>query len=548
MIFIGALSLCHAQQKPDEKRLRITVIKFEGNRVFSQEQLRSQFRLVCEAGLVNSRLGCDIYDPAKLTADLARVKQFLADNGYLTPYIDKARIEYVNPQDEPKQTGTFPIRLVIPMSEGSLHRLRRLSVTGATLISNDQAAANFKIKPGDVLRGDLIDEGVERLRQMYGRLGYLQFNPVLDFKSTPGPQGETLVDLTITIDEGRRQYRLARIVVTGNTHARTSTILRMIPLDPGDVFDYSRLQHGLNQLNRSGLFEPILPTDAVLTFDQTNGTATVTLHVKERKHQRVEVSGGGGSVGGVTGGFDYSNINVTGRADRLVMQTRYGTLEKTVTGDYAIVIPTRLPLRTEVSGGYQDFTFVDARNPSGGLEPLFLQKTFGGSLDLSVPLQHTHHALAAATRAGLVYSFTSTNLSNIFGLPVSTTTPGGTGRIDIGSITPVLTHYTLDRPFDPDRGQFLLAGTEVAGRGLGGDLNYARPFLDYRIFIPVGHQPLPNHDREDYREPRVFGMRLRAAHISGFGSPFNPQALSSIDGIPIFKRYFLGGPDQVRGY
>src|SRR5262249_21224549 len=493
---------------------RITSIKFEGNRVFSQEQLRAQFRLICEAGLVNSRIGCDIYEPAKLTADLARVKQFLADNGYLQPYIDKGRIEYVNPQDEAQQTGTFPIKLVIPFGEGSLHRLRRLSVTGATLISNDQATANLKIKPGDVLRGNSIEEGVERLRQMYGRLGYLRFNPVLDFKSTPGPEGETLVDLTITIDEGQRQYKVARIDVVGNTHAKTSTILRMIPLDPGDVFDYSRLQHGLDQLNRSGLFEPILSSDAVLSFDQTNGTASVTLHVTERKHQRVDFSGGGGSVGGVTGGFDYSNIDVTGRADRLVMQTRYGTLEKTVTGDYSIVIPTRLPLRTEVSGGYQDFTFVDARNPAGGLEPLFLQKSFGASPERSVPLHHTHHALAASTRAGFVYSFTSNNLSDIFGLPVSTTSPGGAGRIDIGSITPALTHYTLDRPFDPNHGQMFFTGTEVAGRGLGGDLNYARPFLDYRNFIPVGRQPPPNHRGEDNREPRVFGMRFRAAHIS----------------------------------
>jgi outer membrane protein insertion porin family len=550
LIFMGAAALCAAQQKPDEKKLRITKITFEGNRVFSQEELRSQLRVVCEAGLVNSRLGCDIYEPAKLTTDLARARQFLADHGYLRPYIDKPRIEYVNPQDETRQTGTIEVRLVIPISEGSLHRLRRLSVTGATLISNEQAAANFKLKPGDVLRGFVVDEGVERLREIYGRVGYLRFSPALDFKSNPGPEGETLVDITVTIDEGQRSLRLARIDITGNTHVRESTIKRMIPLDPGDVFDYSRWQHGLEQLNRSGLFEPILPSDAVLSFDQANGTASVTLHVTERKHQRIDFSGGGGSVGGVTGGFDYSNIDVSGRADRLVMQTRYGTLEKTVTGDYAIVIPTRLPVRAEVSGGYQDFTFVDARNPSGGKEPLFLQKTFGATLDLSVPLEHTHHALASPARAGFLYSFTSTNLSNIFGLPLSTTSPGGVGRIDIGSITPALTYYTLDRAFDPRRGQMLFTGTEVAGRGLGGDLNYARPFLDYRIFATLGHHPVSGSGsrQEDGREPRVFGVRFRAAHISAFGAPFNPQALSSIDGIPIYKRYFLGGPDQVRGY
>jgi outer membrane protein insertion porin family len=550
IIMLAPVSLCPAQKKPDERKLRITKITFEGNRVFSQEQLRGQLRVVCESGLVGSLVGCDIYEPAKLTTDLARVRQFLGDNGYLQPFIGKARIEYVNPQDEARQTGNIPIRLYIPFGEGALYRLRHLSVTGAKLISNDQAADSFKVKPGEVLRNYLIEEGVNRLRETYGRAGYLQFNPVLGFNLNPGPEGETLVDLTVTIDEGQRQYKLAGIDITGNTHIRRSTILRMIPLDPGDVFDYSRWQHGLDQLNRSGLFEPIQPTDAVLSFDQASGTASVTLHVTERKHQRVDLSGGGGSVGGITGGFDYNNIDVSGRADRLAIQTRYGTLEKTFTADYAIVFPTKLPLRTEVSGFYQDFTFVNAENSSGTKEPLFLQKTFGTSLDLSVPLEHTHHALASPARVGFVYSFTSTNLSNIFGLPFSATSPGGTGRIDIGSIMPVLTYYTLDRSFDPRSGQLLFTGAEIAGRGLGGDLNYARPFLDYRIFATLGHKPLPGPTprQDDGREPHVFGMRFRAAHIVGFGAPFNPQALSSIDGIPIYKRYFLGGPDQVRGY
>jgi len=391
-----------AQQKPDERTLKITKITFEGNRVFSQEQLRAQFRVVCESSLINSRIGCDVYEPSKLATDVARVNQFLADNGYLRPFVDNARIEYVDPQDATRQTGTIPIRLVIPISEGSLHRLRRLSVTGARLISNDQAAAKFNMKPGDVLRGNLIDQAVEQLRQTYGGLGYLNFKPVLAWKFEPGPEGETLVDLTVTIDEGQRPYKLGGIVITGNTHARESTIRRMIPLDPGDLFDYGRWLRGLEQVNRSGLFEPIAPGDVAFNFDQAAGTVTVTLHVTERKHQRVEVSGGGGSVGGVTGGLDYTNINVSGRADRLVMQSRYGTLEKTLTGDYAIVFPTSLPLRTEVSGGYQDFTFVQART-TGGREPLFLQKTFGASLDLSVPLEHTHHPLASPTSIGLLY-------------------------------------------------------------------------------------------------------------------------------------------------
>jgi len=548
-IILSGFSLSNAQQKPDEKKLRITSITFEGARVFSQEQLRGQLRSVCESGFINSRLGCDIYDPSKVTADLARVRQFLADHGYLRPFIGEPRIEYLNPQDAQRQTGTIQIRLVIPIGEGSLHRLRRISVAGATVMSNEQASSRFKLKSGDVARSYPIEEGIERLRETYGRLGYLRFSPTFDFNFIPGTGAETLVDLTINLNEGRA-YRVGAIAIEGNTHARASTIRRIIPLAPGEIFDYSKWLRGLEELNRTGLFEPVKPSDPVLTYDDASATANVALHITERKHQRVDFSGGGGSVGGVTGGFDYTDTDVTGRADRLLMQTRYGTLEKTITGDYAVVIPLTLPVRAEVSSAYQDFTFVQARSAGGTQEPLFVQRTYGANLDLSIPLEHPHQSLASPTRAGFVYSFTSTDVSNIFGLSVPSTSPSAPTRIDIGSITPALSHYTLDRTFDPTRGQFLFVGAEIAGRGLGGDLNYARPFLDYRFFVRVGRQPPPGTivRPEERREPRVFGFRLRFAHVTAFASQFNPQTLSAIDGIPKYKRYFLGGPDQVRGY
>jgi outer membrane protein insertion porin family len=46
----------------------------------------------------------------------------------------------------------------------------------------------------------------------------------------------------------------------------------------------------------------------------------------------------------------------------------------------------------------------------------------------------------------------------------------------------------------------------------------------------------------------VVGFRVRASQISSVGRRFRPEALSSVGGVPIFKRFFVGGQQEVRGY
>ena len=94
------------------------------------------------------------------------------------------------------------------------------------------------------------------------------------------------------------QFRLGHLTVTGNIQTKLFVILRMIPLNEGDVFNQSLWDFGIDQINRSGLFEPIEPKDVVMKPDNATGLVDVELHVTERKHQRVDLSGGGGTTGG----------------------------------------------------------------------------------------------------------------------------------------------------------------------------------------------------------------------------------------------------------
>ena len=339
------------------------------------------------------------------------------------------------------------------------------------------------------------------------------------------------------------QFRLGHLTVTGNTHTKLFVIIRMIPLNEGELFNQSLWDFGIDQLNRSGLFEPIQLADVVMKPDGATGLIDVELRVKERDHQRVDFSGGGGTTGGASLHLDYSNFNLTGRADRLTGRVRIGTRERSGGADYAGLIYGKLPLSFDLSGFVERLEFVNAATIGGSREPLFVERTEGASVGLFLPLDQSRYTLAATTKAGIVYSFTSTNLADALLSGATAPTNLQQGGLRIASLTPMLIHDTLDREFDPNRGSRVAAGVEVAGRALGGSLNTLKPYFDYRRFFIVNKSEAP-----DSREPMTVGFRVRASHISAFGEPFSERALSTVRGVPVFKRYFVGGETEVRGY
>ena len=339
-----------------------------------------------------------------------------------------------------------------------------------------------------------------------------------------------------------QQFRLGDLKITGNTHTKLYVILRMIPISPGEIFNTSLWELGLEQINRSGLFEHIEQKDIVLKPNASTGLIDVELHLTERDHQRVDFSGGGGTTGGASLSLDYSNTNLTGRADRLSGRVRLGTRERSAGASYSVISYGRIPIYYDLSGFFERLEFVNASTVTQGKEPLFIERSAGGSIGAFIPLDRQKYSLASFTRLGLIYAISSSNLSDLL---LATTTGVRSleqGGLRTASLTLLLLHNTLDRELDPQRGQRLVLGAELGSRALGGSLNTLKPYLDYRRFWSL------SKSADESREPGTIGIRLRAAHIRSFGEPFTEQALSTVRGVPVFSRFFSGGETEVRGY
>jgi len=347
--------------------------------------------------------------------------------------------------------------------------------------------------------------------------------------------------LPLALTSGAQQFRLGDLAITGNTHTKLYVILRMIPISPGEIFNTSLWDLGLEQINRSGLFEPIEQKDVVLKPSPATGLIDVELHLTERDHQRVDFSGGGGTTGGSSIAVDYANTNLTGRADRLTGRVRFGSRERAAGATYSVISYGRVPIYFDLSGFLERLEFVNARTITQEKEPLFVERSGGGSVGVFVPLNRSRFTIASPTRVGLVYAISSTNLADLL---LATTTGVRSleqGGLRTASLTGLFLHNTLDRNLDPQRGRQLTLGVELGGRALGGSLNSFKPYADYRQFWSVGTS-------SDSREPMAVGFRIRASHIRSFGEPLTERALSTVRGVPVFNRFFLGGETEVRGY
>jgi outer membrane protein insertion porin family len=520
--------------------LEVEEVLFEGNKVFTSEELKRQLHLVGEDVWFRRFGRRNVYTRERFQEDAARLLVYMTGRGYLRATIGEPKIRFINIEDAARTSGDVPIRLIIPITEGYLHRLGNLTVHDGAVLTPEQARQQFKIETGDVIDAGLMDDAVHRLRIYYGRLGYLQFAPTIDFKFAPPVKGESLTDITIKLNEGKR-FTLGRLEFIGNRWTLDLPLRRMIPLNEGDFFDYAMLVEGIKRLNRTNLFDPITPADADITYDQARSAADVDLRLTERDVQRIDVSGGAGTFGSFSLGLDYSNMNLTGRIDSFAAQLRLGNLEQVVSGRYGITLMTARPVTLSYSGSFQRFVFVDAQTQGNNRRPLYIQTSGGLGAGATIPLARGRNTLGAATLGSLFYSLNFNSLEDLVAQRASGESDTQQNSIRLASLTPALTHDTLDRDFDPLLGMRMTSGVEVADRAFGGNINTVRPWVDFRQFIPLNQGMLRG-------ERNVFGYRLRAAHIASYGRPFEATTLSVINGVPIFNRYFVGGMTDVRGY
>ncbi len=133
------------------------------------------------------------------------------------------------------------------------------------------------------------------------------------------------MDLSLSVDEGH-QFFVRRIDFSGNTTTRDKVIRRQLLIDEGQIFNNRLWELSILRLNQLGYFEPLKAEDAAdIKRDTKTNTVDITLKVRERGKNSIQLNGGVSGIAGSFIGASYSTNNFLGLGETLSLSSQIGT-------------------------------------------------------------------------------------------------------------------------------------------------------------------------------------------------------------------------------
>jgi outer membrane protein insertion porin family len=189
-------------------------VEFEGNKIFSTEQL---------SALVRSKTG-ELVNAQRLEADLQRVADLYFENGYIFNSIDREEIRNT-------AEGIVSYKIVI-VERGRAH-IEHIIVRGNEKTKDKVILREIPLEPGDVFSKAKVMDG---LRNLYN-LQYFS-NVVPD---TPPGSTDSLMDLVVTVEEQPTTDVQFGLTFSGTSDPDTFPIAGMIKWTDRNFLGYGNL-------------------------------------------------------------------------------------------------------------------------------------------------------------------------------------------------------------------------------------------------------------------------------------------------------------------
>ncbi|HTS30598.1 MAG TPA: outer membrane protein assembly factor BamA [Bryobacteraceae bacterium] len=536
-------------------KVKVGSIEIEGNQAKSQKWVINAMKNSKPIGLPHSilfeNLFAKTYDRAKLDEDKERVRQAYQDAGYFQAKTLEETVSIVHEGGKGWRLPLIKMNLPgikanidLPVEEGRLYHLRQMNFQGIKLFRTPEVLMKplFGMTTGDVFSTEKLRKGIENMRKLYGKFGYIDFVPEPNFDIVPDSDQ---IDLTLTADEGK-QFFIRRIDFSGNTTTRDKVIRREILLDEGDMFNTELWDYSILRLNQLGYFEMLKKEEAAdIKRNPQSNTVDITLKVKERGKNSIGLNGGVSGIAGSFVGFNYSTNNFLGLGETLSLESQLGTRMRDVSLGFTEPYFLDRPLQLGFVVYIRHFNFDQGREASilsgTNLIPLYNQlgtqnllnynqNSRGFNVSASYPLKRSF------ARFGITYGY---DRSNIETLTTASTNyfqyinfngvagPNSLTGIHTSHITMSYTYNTVNHPITPTQGRSIFVSTDFAGSILGGNVNTIRPSVDVKYF-----------KQAPWHRSHILAFHMLASMITGYGGKY----------IPPYSRTFIGGEQDVRGF
>jgi outer membrane protein insertion porin family len=468
------------------RRITIDAIVIEGNKGLSASKVKDAMQ-VQERQYFILR---GTLQRQKLDEDVERIISVYNDHGYVQARVESTDVTV----DRDRARVTITIRVV----EGPQYRVGKIDVTGVTLVSETDVRRQIPFKTGDVFSRTKVREALRGIGDLYSTIGRASADvlPRTDPVPTPAPH----MNVTFEVSEGPEVY-VERINVSGNARSQDQILRRELQLTEGELFTLQKLNRSRQRLVNLGYFETVNVTTAPGS-DKTR--IVVNVDVVEKPTGLFSLGGGFSSVDAFLGTIDISQRNFLGRGWEVSARVRAGS--KTLQGVISFTEPwlfdRPLSVGFDIYNNIREFDEYDL-----------------DSLGLTLRMSHP---FGDFWRWYTAYRITRDKISDVTtGVPTELLSQVGTTVTSLVAAT--VSRDSRDNLVAPTKGTNTSLTLEFAG--LGGDQHFVRTVATASHFRPIWL----NH---------VLSGRAEV----GYGTGWNG------DDLPIFERFYLGGPNTLRGH
>lgn len=226
-----ARAQCGKDKRDDPKAgILVTDFTITGTQTVSATEL---------AGMTGELIGNCFNDDSDEMGE--RVRAIFQNRGYFSAEVKGVKFKAGDPLGTPK-----PVTLEAEIAEGPKYKVGAIKFVKNRAFTTERLRSEFPIKVGQVIERDKVASGLEGLRKVYARDGYLDYMCIPE--TTAG--SNATMDLTLTIEEGP-QYRLDKVEFVGKKEM-ISRLQVQWKLEPGAVYDVTYLDQYI-EANREWL-------------------------------------------------------------------------------------------------------------------------------------------------------------------------------------------------------------------------------------------------------------------------------------------------------
>jgi outer membrane protein insertion porin family len=503
---VGENEVDVAYQVTEGEPVRIEEIDFEGNKAFSDRQLRRILQTQ-ERWILSFITGAGNLNRDVLRSDMERVTAWYYDHGYVTVRVDEPRVER-------REDG---LHVVVKVDEGEQFKVGAVDLQGRDVPADREVfSRDLATVPGEVFRASALREDVQKLTERLSDDGYAF--AAVEPQTAVDPE-KKVVDVTFDVERGSPVV-VDRIEVTGNTKTRDYVVRREMRLQEQELFSGSKLRRSREALQRLGFFQEV----NITTRRQPEADRlAVVVDVKEGQTGAFSAGAGFSSADQLLFNVRIQENNLFGRGQRLVLNADVGNLRRNIILSFTQPYFRETPLTLGFDAFNWRLEFDDFRREGtgAGVQATYPVTAWGYTSLWGFPLDEV--------RVGADYRLEQ---AEIDGLDADATRSirAEEGSNLISSITPRVSRNTLNHAYDPTAGSYQDVSFEIAGLG--------------------GEQFLKAEARERWyytflRSKRLGDFTYSLGATLGYG--FGDAGLSG-DELPLFERYFPGGISSIRGF